>query len=584
MAEIPFPRETIKTGNAPSPVLDRIQRPSVSADRQVRGIARLADASQEGMIDPDPFVAQSRALSRVGEAVGQAGGIMQAIAHKKKEADDYVNVQMGKASLEDAAIEFDTWKESNRDPSKWGEEWSRRMGERRKAVLENPDLSPEARSQLETTASIWGKRESVLVNRDAAQATFGRAKSAVKASASKAYERGDKEEGDRILQDAVGRSWMQEDEAYHLTSAGASLVEKKQDEATYNANYGTILQDPDGWLAANKGNAQNMDARMYDNLQNQAYQQKRMNQIKVSEGFADAMVTPGAIKSDKDIDSLLAGQRPVVVAKAKADFHKLQEDKVKAYNSSLDGLTANSGRLQAMMDTLDPKAPDAADKHLRMEYLIKSMVPEGYREGLLKDLREKFDPPATPKNPTLDAWGKAQISAWYKDEKLGETKSELPEGHPDREGPIEIDNPGWFNFGSTEIKNPKDWKEDPAKRDRAMYVRGKVSMDWADWQKANPSATMEEGKKALGVIVRDKLKAVDMDVLMKTPTPAVSAGRTAADVLKSFTPLPPAPEDPPGLKRVSVRGDEMLPAEMDGLQGNPEGPISPLFGEGYGGN
>ena len=564
MPIIPYFEQTVKVADAPAPVLDTNRRPTVNADATVRGVARLAQAGQAPLINPDPFVAQDRALVNLGQGIAQAGGVLQHLANKQKEAKDYTDVTAAQSSLRDAATSFEEWKLKNPDPSTWKDGWVKHYGAAQKAALENPQLSPEARQKITEAAGLFGRTSAINVSLDAAKTTFARARGTATVAADNAFQSGNVAEGEAILAGAVEQGYLMGDDAHRLLKAGKAVAERTNDKVVYDQNYGAILADADGWLAANKQNANGLDPQMHNSLEAQAYQQKRLNTAAVAGQFADAMATDGAIKSEADIETMLAGQRPAMVAEAKADWQKLQTQAVKDYNASLPGLLANTGKLLAALDGVDPKSPTAEGDRIRAEYLIKSLVPEGYRDELIKRLDGKFNPPKTPPNPTVNSYGTEQISQWFKDGRFGEITRPAVEGEKGYVPPTET----FRFFGPNDVTPSPDNKDvvDPSKRDAAMATRGRVEMDWQDWQKRNPSAGIEEAQKALAGIVRGKLSAGDVSALLNSPVPVIAppaaGGRTALDVLSP--PGPPEPVKPPG-----PRGDKLpLPqgeADMGGV-------------------
>lgn len=527
-ALIPYLQETVKTADAPAPVLDQNRRPTVDVSGQVQGLNQLARASQMPLIDPDPFVAKDRALSQAGRAVAEFGGVMQAYAQQKAKAKDYTDITAAKARMDDAMTEFEIWKQKNPDPSTWAEGWNSHFAGVQKGVMADPNLSVKAREQITALGTTSGRSGGLRVELDAAKTIGQRAEATATVSADQAYNRGDRAAGDAILADAVGAGFLMSDRAHALSKAGESIVEKREQEAVYNQNYGAILADANGWLEANKQNKNGLDPKLHNALEAQAYQQKRLNQSAVAADFSDAMVTDGAIKSVDDIDGLLAGQRPAVIAEAKSDWRKLQDDKVQAHNASLPGLLENTGQLMGMIDAFDGKGKDADAQRIRAEYLIKAMVPEGYRSSLIKRLDAKFNPPKTPANPTVNSYGEQQISAWFKDGKFGAVTRPVAEGEEGYVPPTETGSLWWKS--SVASKQPE--VSDPAARDNAMMARAQVEMDWMDWQQKNPNAGIEEGRKALGGIARGKLKSSDLDALMSSPLPTNAPAEVkASDVL-----------------------------------------------------
>ncbi len=530
MPLIPFIEQTVKTANAPAPVLDRNRRPTVDNSGVVNAIGRMGKAAQQPLIDADPFVAKDRALSNAGRAVAEAGGVLQAVAVQKAKAKDYTDITTAKARMDDASTEFEIWKQKNPDPSTWGEGWNKHFAEVSKSVMADPNLSARARTEIGTLAMVTGRRDGLRVELDATKTIGQRAEATASVSADQAYNRGDREAGDAILADAVESGFMMADRAHSFMKAGEQVVKKREEDAVYGQNYAAILADADGWVEANKGNKNGLDPKMHNSLDAQARQQQNANTTAIAADFADKMVTDNAIKTVDDIDGMLAGQRPSFIAKAKAAWREGQSDKFKAYNNSEEGVRVNTGASYAAIDAFDAAAPNAKENRIQLEWSIRQRLPAGVAGEVIKDLDAKFNPPKTPSNPTAASFIRKQVSAWYQDGKFGAVK------RPVREGEKGFIEDTFKFFGANEPATQDTFVSvDPADRDRAMATRGQVEMDSMEWLKKNPNASMQEAQKALGTIVRDKLKPADIDTLMRAPMPAApAAGRTATDILNGF--------------------------------------------------
>jgi hypothetical protein len=204
--------------------LDRERRPTIDSRGIASAVAGVADAAGQlarssRMPDlPDDLANGYRALGAVGSAIADAGGVLGALAIKRREAESIAQIAEAEAQVDMEEADFEKWKASNPDPSTWESEWTNRLG-KIQGIAANEKLNAGARERLGLMMTRYGGASMARVSKEAASTTFARASSAIEASVASAIDKGNFEEARQRAQGGVAGGYFHEDRATRLMMA-----------------------------------------------------------------------------------------------------------------------------------------------------------------------------------------------------------------------------------------------------------------------------------------------------------------------------------------------------------------------------
>lgn len=204
--------------------LDRERRPTIDT----RGIASAADgvASAAGQLAnasrmpnlPDELANGYKALGPAGAAIMGAGGVLGALAIKRKEAESIAQVAEAEAQVDAEEADFESWKMQNPDPATWEGEWQTRLT-KIQGMAADEKLNNGAREKLGLLMTRYSGKSSVRVARDASTMTFQRAASATAGSIAASVEKGDFETARAKLNEGVSGGYFYGEKEQKYNSA-----------------------------------------------------------------------------------------------------------------------------------------------------------------------------------------------------------------------------------------------------------------------------------------------------------------------------------------------------------------------------
>lgn len=171
MPIVPLPRIS-PTPDAPEPVLDHLRRPTIDRSPVVEGAAALARAQEQPKV-PMELAAPFSALGSIGRAISETGSVFGALAIKRQEALTTKQVMNGQALMRQSELEQQDKLENTPDETQWGAVGNAHRLETRQTILENKELTPAAREQLEAQVLRWDGMQRASVQLAADRKTFG---------------------------------------------------------------------------------------------------------------------------------------------------------------------------------------------------------------------------------------------------------------------------------------------------------------------------------------------------------------------------------------------------------------------------
>jgi hypothetical protein len=481
--------------NAPAPVLDRERRPTVDNSGLINATGAL------GKIDA-PLLPQSLAdnsgLQAIGKAVQQGGGIVQALAIKRQEAETDVQVAKADSAMLQARTEFEQWKtDTNADPSTWEKEWGSRLTSLKDTLFQDDKLTGGAREQIGLRAVRFEGQSMSDVALGATKETFSQAKSAFLAVMDNATETQDKTRFESALETAKGRGYLHPHEIEAVKQHFAKVGEQKQKEAKADAdqarltvNLADIQTDPIAWKEKNKdASAWKDNPVLYSRLANAADERIHDGQREFIDNVQDAMAK-GDITTPSQIDAWESPfKRPELVEKLKDGlaqrdtFEQRQEREVNG--------PRNAVALRIEAKKYDPTADKDGLQYFTLRQQVYQQVPEGLRASVLDTLEAKYSGKQIPvKSETKDYVRKTLDTVF--DSKQGAVPWEKSEPVLSSKGkPVIDDN------GNPKTKNVEDLSE----KRRAIDAQAVIETKMGQWLQENPSASPAEVKTKLNSLL-----------------------------------------------------------------------------------
>jgi hypothetical protein len=201
--------------NPVSPALESVQRERVDASTALRGLANLSSAVDDAAA-PIPNAPQDlgqatmRGLSAVGAGVKDVGKAVFDVQERIARAWNFTKLSEAQDVMDAAVADFQKFKLSEPDPTKWGTEWSNRF-EKVRGQLLSGDLSPAAKEEINQRVVTFGTRFGLNVDLDAQKEIIGRARDASVAELWRAAKAGDLVGAQAIVDTVVAEGWEGED-------------------------------------------------------------------------------------------------------------------------------------------------------------------------------------------------------------------------------------------------------------------------------------------------------------------------------------------------------------------------------------
>lgn len=185
----------------------------VDASTALRGIASLADALGEvnqpmANVSPELGQASARGLQNLGQGVGNLGEAMFDVRRRIAEAWNFRKVSEAQDAMDREVGDFEAWKLTEPNPTRWEPEWKSRMERIQNDLLSGEDLSPAAKDQISARVITFGNRHGVRVGLDAAKQVVELANESNSAEIMRAVRAGDLATVENLTQYAVNQGWQ----------------------------------------------------------------------------------------------------------------------------------------------------------------------------------------------------------------------------------------------------------------------------------------------------------------------------------------------------------------------------------------
>ncbi len=216
------------------PVAPGMESPAglrVNATTALRGIATLADSLgnvTQDMPNAPADLGQgvARGVQAIGEGIGNVGEVMFDIRKRLAEAWNYRKVSEAQDAMYGEVANFEKWKLSEPNPTKWETEWNGRMERMKNDLISGEDLSPAAKEQIGTRVMSFGTRHGFQVGVEAAKKVVDLANESNSAEIMRAMQAGDMDTVKTLTQYAVDQGWQGADWAEQTNWRASESIRK----------------------------------------------------------------------------------------------------------------------------------------------------------------------------------------------------------------------------------------------------------------------------------------------------------------------------------------------------------------------
>jgi len=216
------------------PVAPGMESPAglrVNATTALRGIATLADSLgsvTQDMPNAPADLGQgvARGMQAIGEGIGNVGEVMFDIRKRLAEAWNYRKVSEAQDDMYREVANFEKWKLTEPNPTKWETEWNGRMERMKNDLISGDDLSPAAKEQIGTRVMSFGTRHGFQVGVEAAKKVVDLANESNSAEIMRAMQAGDMDTVKTLTQYAVDQGWQGADWAEQTNWRASESIRK----------------------------------------------------------------------------------------------------------------------------------------------------------------------------------------------------------------------------------------------------------------------------------------------------------------------------------------------------------------------
>lgn len=454
--------------NAPAPVQ---QGPGNIGSLGQVNLAGIGRQYQRSLLQQGSFDGPAKGLQAIGQAGGEIAGMLGKIAQAKAEAEaDTAAIEAGNRMQ----VEFADYT-SKLTPSTPTDEfvsgWQFRFSQVKQEVLGDQKLSPLARQKIERSALKLEGESIANLTTAANREVFKRSLNAHEQLFEQAKSRGDWAGAGEVIRVARGKGLYSDETANAMAEGVAS-------EADLYTAKSAIDRDPIMALSSLEDSNQfnKLTIRNREQLKDEAG--RAINRKK--SGLMDLVssaVESNRINSQQDAESIFG---EYLDDKTKMDIEVMLSKKVgpsdELRHEILDSI-----------DGLDVAADVRGDAAHRISQIIKSRVPEGYKQELLDRLQKKVGP-KTPSS-AVESFARG-ILRDAKDEGLfGQTHEDFfkkqTEGIPSE---TKFDR---FIPGKSKAEK---YKEKSDERSKTLKAYGQVSDALDEFFKRKPNAGREEAQ------------------------------------------------------------------------------------------
>jgi hypothetical protein len=206
----------------------------------------IANFSSEPEADPRPWLREGAATARFGEAIQEAGQVLNKLALAKAETINRLDLAEGEAALDRTYADFEQWKQqTNADPREWGAEWERRSADLEKRAITDR-MSPVVKDRMTEAITRFRARSAILVETDATKKLFQLDGDRIRAGYLRAVDEGDLPRATGLVEEGVGLGLLPEDEGVRMSINAREQVKAKKKEEVLDTVTGLIESSPEG--------------------------------------------------------------------------------------------------------------------------------------------------------------------------------------------------------------------------------------------------------------------------------------------------------------------------------------------------
>jgi len=456
--------------NAPGAGSPNLQRgvasmpdmPSVPRDAAMdaSSLARGAASLRERPVDSGAINAGILALQGLGQAVKEAAGVPADFSLRLQKAQNTADIARADVIMRDA---FASQQErmQGMPEDKWEETWKT---EGLKSVREQIDklgLSQAVRDQITPDLIQWEGATSIQIRTQSTKQKINEGKTAVLNAANRAKMDGHFESSIALLRDG-------EEAGLFTPQETESIVQGFELELREEADMGILNSSPRQAKADLDEAMKTGESKLFPHATPDKIRRYRAiaenNDLQMTQDKSNAldeMVFSGSIKSEEEIYAYgeQNGFSQKLTASHVAAFNKIQDHSPEGIAKTLE----SHSRLMTDIEAYDPSKDPQAKGYISLQMAIRHQMPEGSRETLLMELRERKKEGVIKPDATTRANVFSQI---------------------DKQASLGV-------FGPLR-KRKNDKKDDPILQSAVFQRALDLKEQFRDWYSENPKATSNE--------------------------------------------------------------------------------------------
>lgn len=500
MPIIPIPTNSKPLGDVPNAVLDRERRPTVDNRGVLSAIGALGSVKQP-LADGRALAAPYEALGAVGRALAEGGGVLGALAIKRKEAEEYNQVTEKDGVMQIASEKFEALKKSGLPPSEWNAKWEEISGATLNEITSDDKLHPRARDKIKLRGDLWKRTRAASINSDGAMAEFETAKGGVRGWARLAVKNQKKEDLEQQLAIGVGAGWMPDYEAegfrMDFEAEGerqATKVKADALDAKQNGLINITVADGEGLALSVLDGMKDLEPVDAERLRANIKQVANQRSAEAAEAIVNDIAS-GQIKTAARVDEKLLGNKhvsPKLVEQVKGYLETRNEVEEKRERERMVDGIPNSVRaaveLRHRIADYDPAQDPDRTKYAMMALEIDARADASMTAELRGELGQKYGRPM-PKDvrPEIQRNVSKTLSRMF-DPKTGAIPWQVavPVTMKNSDGSVKMSGGKPVVVKDFNGNVQTDWKEDPAAQQRAIDAQTLVEQHMSEWFRGNP--------------------------------------------------------------------------------------------------
>ena len=457
--------------NAPAPVQ---QGPGNIGSLGQVNLAGIGRQYQRSLLQQGSFDGPAKGLQALGQAGGEIAKMLGRISEAKMEAEaDTAAIEAGNRMQ----VEFADYT-SKLTPSTPTDEfvsgWQSRFSQVKQELLGDQKLSPLARQKIERSALKLEGESIANLTTAANREVFKRSLNAHEQLFEQAKSRGDWAGAGEVIRVAREKGLYSDETANAMAEGVAS-------EADLYTAKSAIDRDPIMALSSLEDPNQfnKLTIRNREQLKDEAG--RAINRKK--SGLMDLVssaVESNRINSQQDAESIFG---EYLDDKTKMDIEVMLSKKVgpsdELRHEILDSI-----------DSLDVDADVRGDGAYRISQIIKSRVPEGYKQELLDRLQKKVGP-KTPSS-AVESFARGILRDAKDEGVFGQTHEDFFKKQAKKGMPSPSEN--WFDRLISGKPTAEKYKEKSDERSKTLKAYGQVSDALDEFFKRKPNAGREEAQ------------------------------------------------------------------------------------------